>query len=216
MPIRILIADDHTLLYDGLKAILEAQDDLKVIAYAKDGFTAVEQARELKPDVIIMDIAMPRLNGLSAVTQIKRHLPEIKIIILSMHMTTEHIYQALKAGANGYLVKESAGRELVEAVRLVIEGQSYLSQRVASELMKDYIILRETKAEQSPVDSLTDREREIVQLVAEGKTTAEIAEMLSLSTSTVDTYRSRAMKKLGVVGLPELVKFALQHGLTTY
>jgi len=215
MKITVLLADDHAIMRDGLRALLNMQPDIEVIADTADGREAVGQAVSLKPDVAVIDIAMPELNGIEATTQIRTACPETEVVILSMHATSEHIYRALQAGARGYLLKESAGSEVIEAVRTVHSGWRYLSQKIADLVLDDYMAQRESAEAQSPLERLTDREREVLQLVVEGKTSAEIADILALSSKTVDTYRSRLMEKLGIFDLPGLVKFAIQHNLTS-
>ncbi|NOZ28994.1 MAG: response regulator transcription factor [Chloroflexi bacterium] len=215
MTIRVLLADDHAVVRDGLRLILEAQGDIAVTGDATDGREAVRLAQALQPDVIVIDIAMPLLNGIEATHQILQVCPDAQVVILSMHATSEHIYRALQAGAQGYLLKESAGQEVVEAVRAVYAGQRYLSQRIVGTVIEEYVQLRESGSSTSPLQRLTAREREILQLVVEGKSSAEIADILSLSTKTVETYRSRLMQKLDIHDLPGLVKFAIQHGLTS-
>jgi DNA-binding NarL/FixJ family response regulator len=209
MTIAVLVADDHAVLRDGLRVLLEAQPDLHVVGDAADGRSAVHLVEELRPDVAIVDIAMPGLNGIEATRQICQSCPDVKTIILSMHSTTEHVSRALQAGARGYLLKESAGMEVVSAVRAV-----YLSQKISDQVIDDYARQPEAGTPQGPLALLTEREREVLQLVVEGNTSAQIAEMLSLSPKTVDTYRSRLMRKLDIDDLPGLVKFAIQHGLT--
>jgi len=218
--ITIFLADDHAVVRDGLRALLEAQPDLKVIGEAANGREAVRQITQLyqnqrPPEVVILDISMPELNGIEAAQQIGAICPSVRIIILSMYGSSEHIFRALQAGARGYLLKESAGAEVVNAIRIVYAGQRYLSQEISDKLIDNYISQRETTETKSPLARLSPREREILQLVVEGKSSAEIAEILSLSPKTVDTYRSRLMRKLGLSDLPGLVKFAIQHGLTS-
>ena len=210
MTIRVLIADDHTIVRDGLRALLEADQDIQVVGDAANGRDAVRQAAQLGPDVVIVDIAMPELNGIEAARQICEACPSAQVIILSMHSTAEHIFQALQAGARGYLLKESAGKEVIAAIRAVHAGQRYLSQKISDQALDDHARQREP----GPLARLSPREREILQLVVEGKSSAEIAALFSLSPKTVETYRSRMMDKLGVGDLPGLVKFAIQHGLT--
>jgi DNA-binding NarL/FixJ family response regulator len=214
MTIAVLVADDHAVLRDGLRVLLEAQPDLHVVGDAADGRSAVHLVEELRPDVAIVDIAMPGLNGIEATRQICQSCPDVKTIILSMHSTTEHVSRALQAGARGYLLKESAGMEVVSAVRAVHAGHRYLSQKISDQVIDDYARQPEAGTPQGPLALLTEREREVLQLVVEGNTSAQIAEMLSLSPKTVDTYRSRLMRKLDIDDLPGLVKFAIQHGLT--
>ncbi len=169
--------------------------------------------RTLKPEVVVMDIAMPELSGTDATREIHQTCPGVQIVILSMYATSEHIYQALRAGAKGYLLKESAGAEVVRAVRAVQAGHRYLSQKIADTVLEDYVDLKTFEGRQSPLGALSPREREILHLVVEGKSSAQIAEALFISPKTVETYRSRLMHKLGVSNLPSLVRFAIQHGL---
>jgi DNA-binding NarL/FixJ family response regulator len=212
VSIRVLLADDHPLVCDGLRALLAQQDDVEVVAVVSDGREAIRAAAELQPDVVIMDIAMPGMNGIEAAQRICEEHPATQVIMLSMHDTAEHVYRSLMAGASGYLLKESAGREVVEAVRAVRSGKRYLSQRIAAlPALEERLAAREGA---SPLESLSKREREILQLVVEGQASARIAEILHLSPKTVETYRSRLMQKLGIGDIPALVKFAVQHGLT--
>lgn len=212
MTIRILIADDHAVIQDGLRMILEAKSDLSVVGTAANGRDAVAKAAELMPEVVLMDIAMPVLNGIEATRMISKASPSAKVIILSMYHTAEHLFRALQAGARGYLLKESAGAEVVKAVRAVMQGKSYFSRGV--EIPPERHSRGSSRVPKSPLDSLSVREREVLQLVVEGRTSVEIAEILALSPKSVETYRSRLMKKLGVRNVPALVLFAVQHGLT--
>lgn len=209
--IRIVLADDHAVVRDGLRVLLQAQPDFEVVGDAANGREAMRLTQQLHPDVVVMDIAMPELNGIEATLQIHDVAPATQVLILSMHSTTEHIFRALQAGARGYLLKDSAGAEVVDAVRVVHAGRRYLSPKIASTVIDDYISERQRA---SPLDSLSRRERQILQLVAEGKSSAEAAAMLFLSPKTVDTYRSRMMQKLRIADVPSLVKFAIQHGVT--
>lgn len=212
--IRVFIADDHTVVREGLAHIVAAQPDMEVVGDAGNGRDAVAQIRQLRPDVVIMDISMPELNGIDATLQITQTVPESRVIILSMLGTSEHLYRSLQAGAQGYLLKDAAGRMLVEAVRAVHAGNRFFSDEMTRMLVEDYVQQRETGPQISPLDRLSGREREILQLVVEGRSSAEIAEVLSLSPKTIETYRSRLMSKLGIKDMPSLIKFALQHGLT--
>ena len=213
MNISVFLADDHAVVRDGLWALLNAEPDIKVIGDAEDGRDAAYQVAQLCPDVVIMDIAMPVLNGIESTSEIRVVCPSARVIILSMHSTTEHVIRALQAGAYGYLLKDSAGIEVVKAVHTVHAGHRYLSPKVADILIDQLIQQPETVIE-SPLMRLSPREREVLQLAVEGKTNAEIAENLSLSTKTVGTYRSRLMVKLDIHDLPGLVKFAIRHGMT--
>ena len=214
MMIRIFLADDHAVVRDGLRMILEAQGDIIVVGDAADGRQAVRRVQQLRPDVAVIDIAMPELNGIEATHEIRQTRPTTQVVILSMHSTAEHIFRALEAGALGYLLKESAGREVVDAVRAVHAGRRYLSQRIADTVVDDYLRQRQAAEARSPLERLTPRERQVLQLVAEGKSSAEIGDILALSPKTIETYRSRIMQKLGLRDLPSLVKFAIQHGIT--
>ena len=209
--INVLLADDHAVVRDGLRALLESQGDIKVVGVAADGPEAVACAQKLDSDVIVMDINMPGLNGIDACRRICERKPESRVLMLSMHGTSEHIYQALRAGARGYLLKESAGAEVVRAVRTLAAGRRYLGEKIADVAIEDYLAQR---PKDSPIDRLSDREREVLQLVVDGKTNVEAAATLGLSVKTVETYRSRLMTKLGVDDLAGLVRFAIEHGLT--
>lgn len=212
MTITVLIADDHAVVRDGLRLLLETQPDIRVVGEVADGREAVDAALRLKPEVVVMDLAMPHLNGADATALILEKQESTRVVMLSMHSTVEHVFRALQAGALGYLRKESAGSEVVDAVRAVHAGRRYLSQKITESMVDDYVRKR---ALESPLESLSQREREILQMLVEGKSGTEIARLLHVSPKTVDTYRSRMMQKLGIGDLPGLVKFALQHGLTT-
>lgn len=205
MPISLVLADDHTLIREGLKALLAAKDDIRVVGEAGDGREAVRLAQALKPDVLVMDISMPDLNGVEAVRMLREKCPRTRIIMLSMHSTAEHVYRALEAGASAYVLKESAAAQLITAINTVYAGGRYLSPALGAVSLE---------APASPLDSLSARERQVLQLVAEGRSSAEIGERIHLSPKTVETYRSRLMKKLGLPDVPALVKFAVLHGLT--
>jgi DNA-binding NarL/FixJ family response regulator len=208
--IAILLADDHTIVRDGLGFLLEAQEGIQVVGVASDGREAVKEAERLRPDVVVMDLAMPGLNGIEATRRIRKLLPATRVLVLSMHGSSEHIYRALEAGAQGYLLKESAGPELAAALRAVHGGRRYLSSKITETVVDQYVRERKTNG---PLASLSAREREILQLVVEGKASAPIAEQLGISVKSVETYRSRIMHKLGIHDLPSLVKFAIQHGI---
>jgi DNA-binding NarL/FixJ family response regulator len=213
MNINVFIADDHAVVRDGLIALLEANSDIEVVGDAADGTQAVNQVLDLNPDVVIMDISMPEVNGIVATRRILEKLPHVHVIILSMFATPEHVYQALDSGAHGYLLKESAGREVMEAVLAVYAGDIYLSQPITNILISDYLQQRAEKPTERLIDRLSQREREILPLVVQGNTSAEIAALLFLSPKTVESYRSRMMHKLGVEDLPGLIRLALQEGL---
>lgn len=208
MTIRVLIADDHAMLRDGLRALLATAPDIRIAGEAGNGRDAVSLTRELAPDVVLMDIAMPELNGIEAARLMRERQPSSRIIMLSMHSSIEHVHRALSAGVSGFLLKESAGQEVITAVRTVAAGQRYLGESI------ERMLQNHPHRNASPVDRLSVREIEVLQLVVEGRSSAEIAAIVHLSPKTVETYRSRLMKKLGVADVPALVKFALQHGLT--
>ncbi len=213
MTIKVLLADDHTLVREGVKLILEKQGEIEVVGSVGDGRAAVKAAQRLRPDVAIFDISMPELNGVEAVRQVAELCPDTRVIILSMHASVEHIHQAMEVGACGYVLKDSVGKELVVAVRTVVEGRRFFSEKVADLVFLDYATMKRS-AGKSPVESLSFREREVMQLVVEGKSSRDIGEIIHLSPKTVESYRSRLMVKLGVKNLAELVKFAIANGLT--
>jgi DNA-binding NarL/FixJ family response regulator len=213
--IKVFLADDHAVVRDGLRSLLEAHSDITVIGDAADGLTTIQQVKQLLPHVVVMDIAMPHVNGIEATQQIREACPATEVVMLSMHATAEHIYRALQAGARGYGLKEAAGKEVVEAVRVVHARRYYLSHKITETMVIDYLHPKQTDQPKNPLESLSPREREVLQLVVEGKSSAEIAKMINLSPKTVETYRSRIMDKLGLTNLPDLVKFAIRHGLTT-
>jgi DNA-binding NarL/FixJ family response regulator len=210
MIITILLADDHTVVRDGLRALLDSQDEIRVIGVASGGRQAVKMTMELCPSIVLMDIAMPELNGIEATRQIRACCPDSQVVILSMYATSEYVYRALQAGALGYLLKESAGTEVVQAIQAVGTGKMYISRKIKTTLGNNI-----SDQKKSPLERLSRREREVLQLTVEGKSSLQIAEILSLSSKSVDTYRSRIMKKLEVRDMPMLVKFAIQHGLTS-
>jgi DNA-binding NarL/FixJ family response regulator len=214
MAIGVFLADDHAVVRDGLRFLLEAQNDITVTGEAADGREAVRSVQQNSPNVVVMDIAMAGLNGIDATQQIRETCPSTQVVILSMHANSEYIFRALKAGALGYVLKESAGNELVEAVRTAHRGRRFLSRRITETVIDDYVSHHNVPFGPTPMDRLSAREREILQLVAEGQSSSKIAETLFLSVKTVETYRSRLMQKLGIKDIPSLVKFAIKHGLT--
>lgn len=209
--IKVILADDHKLVRDGLQAILDREGDINVVGEAGDGRAVIRQCRRLKPDVILLDISMPGMSGIDAAREILDSFPGVEVVILSMHSTKEHIYQALKVGARGFLRKETAGVEVADAIRAVSRGERYLCKDVTERVVEDYIQKREGGETQDPLQDLSPREREVMDLVVEGMTNQEIADTLHLAPSTVSTYRSRLMKKLGVDNIPDLVKLSLKH-----
>ncbi len=211
MPIKILIADDHGVVAEGLKHLIEAQPDMQVLGTVADGREAVRLAREAQPDVVLMDLSMPELNGADATRAILERDTRCRVIVLSMYAEREYVRRALKAGASGYVVKRSAAKEVVDAIRAVYAGQRYLSPKVADVVIDDYT----AEDKQDPLARLSAREREVLQLLAEGRTGAEIAARLALSQKTVETYRARLVEKLGIRDVAGLVKFAIQRGIVS-
>ena len=211
--IRILLADDHQLMRSGLRLLIEQQADLTVVGEAADGREAVALAKSLRPDVAVMDISMPNLNGIEAAHQITQSHAEIAVIVLSMHPDESYVLRALKAGAKGYLLKDSAESDLITAVRAVARGKSFFSPAVSKVLLDDYIRKLKRSGAEDAYDLLTPREREVLQLVAEGKSNKEVANLLNLSVYTVETHRSNIMQKLNLKGVPELTLYAVRKGI---
>lgn len=210
---RILLADDHTLMRHGLRKIIEEQPDWEVVAETGDGREAVRLAVELKPDVAVLDVAMPLLNGIEATRQIARRAPPVRILILSMYSDESYIVQALRAGAHGYLLKDSADVDLIRAVTAVRQGKSFFSPAVAKVMLDDYVRRLADKGITDRFDSLSEREREIFQLIAEGRSNKEIADLINLSVSTVETHRAHIMEKLDVHNTAEIVLYAVRKGV---
>jgi DNA-binding NarL/FixJ family response regulator len=210
--LRILLADDHMLVRQGLRKILEEQPDWEIVAEASDGREAVRQAIALEPDVVVLDIGMPLLNGIEATRQIARRFPTINILILSMHAQEAYVTQAMKAGARGYLLKDSADTELIRAVAAVASGKSFFSPVVAKVMLDDYVRHMTDKGIVDRFETLSEREREIFQLIAEAYSNKEIAEMLSVSPATVETHRAHILQKLDVHNTAELVLYAVRRG----
>jgi RNA polymerase sigma factor (sigma-70 family) len=211
--IRILLADDHQLMRSGLRLLIEQQSDLTVVGEAADGREAVALAKSLRPDVAVMDISMPNLNGIEAAHQITQTHAEIAVIVLSMHPDESYVLRALKAGAKGYLLKDSAESDLIASVRAVARGKSFFSPAVSKVLLDDYIRKLKRSGAEDAYDLLTPREREVLQLVAEGKSNKEVANLLNLSVYTVETHRSNIMQKLNLKGVPELTLYAVRKGI---
>ncbi len=211
--IRVLLADDHTILRAGLRMMLNAQPDIEVIGEAGDGRQAISEAQRLLPDVILMDITMPECNGIEATRQVKRLLPETRVLVLTMHENEEYLFQMLRAGAAGYILKEALDTELINAIRVVYSGRFYLSPSAQSMMVGDYLQRVRSGEERDSYSALTEREREILKLVAEGHTNNQIAERLFISPKTVDTHRTHIMDKLNLHSRAELVKYAMRRGL---
>ena len=211
--IRIVLADDHQLFRRGLRVLLEQQPDFSVVAEAKDGREAVAAVQSLKPDVLVVDIGMPNLNGIEAARQLTECHSDVAIVILSMHSDESYVLRALKAGAKGYLLKDSAEEDLIRAIHAVTGGKSFFSPAVSKVLLDDYMRKLQRSGAEDAYDLLTPREREILQLVVEGKSNKDVANMLNLSVYTVETHRSNIMEKLNVKGVPELVLYAVRKGI---
>ena len=214
MAVRILLVDDHKMVREGLSSLLKSEPDMEMVGEAEEGATAVRLARELKPDVIIMDVNMPGMDGIDATLRILMDMPEVKLIALSMYAKKSFITEMLKAGASGYILKEQAFDELVRAIMMVISDEIYLSSRVASIIVDDYVQTHNGR-NGSAAGVLTQREREVLRLLAEGKPSKEIALLLDISVKTIDACRRRIMQKLDVQSLAELIKYAIREGLTT-
>ncbi len=214
MSIRILLADDHKITRQGLRSLLDENDDMEVLAEAENGRDAIELARKLNPDVIIMDVSMPDLNGVEATRQIIQDNHDVRVIALSMHSDTLFVSEMLKSGASGYLLKDCAFQELEQAIRTVTDGKAYLSPSISGVVVEDYLH-RLSKADMSTSEVLTDREREVLQLIAEGQSTKQVALKLHISAKTVETHRRQIMNKLDMHTVAELTKYAIRKGLTT-
>ncbi|MBY0268307.1 MAG: response regulator transcription factor [Burkholderiales bacterium] len=208
MNIRVLLADDHTVMRAGLTTLIETGAAASVVAAVANGRDAVEAAVRLKPDVVVMDISMPDLNDIEATLLIRQRCPATQVVILSMHSSREQVHRAFAAGASGYVLKDAAGTEVLAAVRAAAGGRRYVSRAIGDFASAGHVMPA------GPLASLSSRERQVLQFVVEGKSSTEIARLVHLSPKTVETYRSRLMKKLGVADLPALVKFAIQHGIT--
>ena len=206
---RILLADDHAVVRQGFRMILAAQPNLEIVAEASNGREAVEMAERLQPDVVVMDVTMPQLNGIEATRRLAQLAPRARVLALSMHKDSVYVREILRAGARGYLLKDALDKDLIAAVEAVARGDGYLSPAVSDAVLSDY-----RKHVSDPIDLLTSREREVLQMIAEGKTNKEIAAILNLSVYTVDAHRGHIMEKLNLHSTPELVRFAIRNGLT--
>ncbi|MBV9505811.1 MAG: response regulator transcription factor [Acidobacteriia bacterium] len=206
--IRILLADDHAVVRQGFKMILQSQPDMEIVGEAGNGREAIELSDKFKPDVVVMDVAMPELNGIEATRRVTAAAPHVRVIALSMHKDSVYVREVLRAGARGYLLKDSGSDDLVSAVRAVARGEGYLSPAVSDAVLDDY-----RRHVTDPIDLLSSREREVLQMLAEGKTNKEIAGVLNLSVYTVDAHRGRIMEKLNLHSINELVRFAVRNGL---
>jgi DNA-binding NarL/FixJ family response regulator len=212
-PIRILLADDHPVVRDGLRALLEREADMSIVAEAADGRETVRLAEEHSPDVVIMDLAMPIMNGIEATRRIVAKSPHTAVVILSMHQDESYVLGSLNAGAKGYLLKDSMRREVIEAVRAVSQGRSFLTRKVSAMLQEDYISQLRRRGLEDSYELLTGREREILQLIAEGRANKEVASLLNISLTTVETHRTHILQKLDLHSVPELILYAVRKGI---
>lgn len=217
MGIRVLLVDDHQIVRDGLRSLLDKQLDIQVVGEAENGREALESARALRPDVVVMDIGMRELNGIDATRQLKAEHPEMRVVALSMHADRRYVSEMLAAGASGYLLKDSAFEELTQALRSVASGQMFLSKGVSGTVLDDYIrrLTETTSSTPSGGRALSPREREVLQLIAEGASTKEAAARLHLSVKTVETHRRQIMDKLGIYNIAGLIKYAVREGLAS-
>jgi len=212
-PVRILVADDHTIVRQGLARLLNDQPDLQVVGQAVNGREAVDKALELEPDIVIMDIAMPQLNGIEAAKRIRKRLPKAKILILSMYSHEHYIHELFETGVSGYLLKDSSGRDIIQAIHAAMNNETFLSPSISKVLVNTYRSPRKSSSRAERFNELSNREREVFQLIAEGHTTRRIADMLCVSISTVKSHRAKIMEKLDVDTPVKLVHFAIQLGL---
>ena len=211
--IRVIVADDHTIIRSGLKALLDREPDIEVVAEAADGRQAVQKAQELQPEVVLLDIAMPNLNGIEAARQISAKMPQTAIVFLSMHSDESYVLKALKSGAKAYLLKDSAEYDLINAIRSVKEGKAFFSPSISKMMMEEYMRQMQDREIEDSYELLTTREREILQLLAEGKTNKEVASILNLSLYTVETHRGNILQKLNLHSGAELILYAVRKGV---
>jgi len=212
-PIRIMLADDHTVIRKGLRALLERQDGFTVVAEAADGREAVETAASLGPDVAVMDIGMPNLNGIEAARRITERRPETAVVILSMHADESYVLRALKSGARGYLLKDSPEEDLINAIRAVHQGKAFFSPEISKMLAEDYMRQMRQRGVEDSYELLTPREREILQMLGEGKSNKDVAAKLNLSLHTVETHRGNILEKLNLHGMAEMILYAVRKGI---
>ena len=212
---KVLITDDHTIVREGLKAILGVQPDIEIVGEATNGEESIKKAKELQPDIILMDITMPGMNGLEATRQIRKQTPEMKILVLTMHEEDDYFYRILEAGASGYFIKGGSFNELLSALRAVWHGDVFIYPTMAEKLLSNYLEGVKSGQEVAGYMKLTEREREILRFVADGRTNQEIAEQLFISPTTVQTHRAHMMAKLGLHNRTELIKYAIRHGFVT-
>jgi DNA-binding NarL/FixJ family response regulator len=213
IPVRVLLADDHALVRAGVRALLEGLEGVSVVAEARNGNEVLQLAHAHHPDVVLLDISMPGLGGLEASLQLKRELPEVRVVMLSMHANEEYVLQALRAGAAGYMLKDSATAELELALKAVMQGETYLSPPISKQVVEGYV--QRVGTEQPGADNLTPRQRQVLQLIAEGHSTKEIAYRLELSVKTVETHRAQLMDRLSIRDIAGLVKYAIRNGIVS-
>jgi len=211
--IRVILAEDHTIVRKGLRSLLEGEEDIEVIGEAGNGKEAITLVEQKKPDIVVMDIGMPELNGLEATRRIKKKFPQTKVLILTMHTNEEYVFEILQAGASGYIVKKAAPTELVSALRAVEQGESFLSPSISKKVIDEYLQRAGEAKRRGAFELLTDREREVLQLIAEGNSTRGIAGRLFISTKTVETHRSNLMEKLDLHGTADLTRYAIRTGI---
>jgi len=209
---KVLLVDDHTVVRQGLKALFADEPDVEIVGEAENGREAMQRIAKLHPDVVLMDISMPGLNGIEATRQIQQNHPTVKVVVLSMHANEEYVFQVLQAGASGYVLKQSDSMEVLTAIRAALSGGSFLSPPISRTVINNYVRRAEARGRGKDLNVLTRREREVLQLLAEGLTNREVAEHLSISVKTVETHRSKIMNKLGLKSKTELVKYALRKG----
>ncbi|MBM3469319.1 MAG: response regulator transcription factor [Armatimonadetes bacterium] len=213
--IRLIVADDHAIVREGIKRLLQAEPDIEVVGEAGDGVAAVEMAQDLKPDVVCLDVSMPRMNGVEATRRIRASLPDVGVVVLTMHEDEDYVFELVKAGASGYVLKRASARDLVDAVHAVAGGHTFLHPMIARRLVSDHETSSSRDEERRRFDGLTEREREVVRLIADGLTNKEIAERLHISVKTVETHRTHIMEKLDLHDRAHLVRYAVRKGLVT-
>lgn len=211
--IRVLLAEDHTIVRQGLRSILHGQEGIHIVGEAEDGREAVDLVQQLQPDIVLMDLSMPLLSGLEATRQIKSQVPQVQVLVLTVHDDEEYIFQILQAGASGYLLKQSAVGELVAAIQAVSRGDSYLSPAISKKIVDEYVRQAQTQGQMDPYEQLTDREREVLHLIAEGYSTQEIADLLFISPKTVRGHRASLTEKLDIHSTADLTRYAIRKGI---
>jgi DNA-binding NarL/FixJ family response regulator len=211
----VLLAEDHTIVRKGLRSLLDSENGIRVVGEAADGREAIDQVGRLRPDVVVMDIGMPGLNGLESTRQIKKHYPDVQVLILTVHTSDEYVFQILRGGASGYVVKQAAPKELISAIRAVGRGEAFLSPSISRKVVDELVKNEAASTDWDSYDKLTPREREVLQLIAEGHPTREIAERLHISVKTVETHRAHLMEKLDMRSTAELTRYAISKGVIT-